>query len=293
MADEELPLANGSRLERYEYSGQVSGRLFFVLAFFGIFAAGLGVLYQILIDHNPFVVLDIFLPLVLAFILGPCAIAALRLGEVRNRKAAWLVLVLLPTCALLTAHLQGLGYGREGFPGIAAAMTERLAEGKNMPSGEGKFSPSVLVIFWFIEACMLFPVAIGLPLSWWNKAVFDEQARCFVTRRKIAFRYGPSPQSLHKAANEHGLPGLEGLGLREHVENELEGEFRFYLHELEGERRYLTVQWMGKLEGPRGKPVMREVVVLRRIAVNRTFLEQALGMSILKTRGHSSIPPKP
>ena len=115
-------------------------------------------------------------------------------------------------------------------------------------------------------------------MAWWNRAVYCETSGRFIPRQRIAVRFGPSAATLRQAATDRGLEGLAEIPLRTKPENETEGEFRLYLHDADSsDQLYLTIQWFGKLQGPTGRKVVRDVMVLRRIEVSRAFLDAWLG----------------
>ncbi|MFQ5507032.1 MAG: hypothetical protein ACE5F1_19855, partial [Planctomycetota bacterium] len=257
-------------LDRYSHSGRVGWSLYAVLPFYLALSMLIGVLYQAVLMWNPWILLDIFVPLIWGALLGVVSVATLGTGRVRNGKAAWMVVLAVLLASFLAAHLYGLGLGRQGFPGVMEAVRFRLREGVAKPSGEGRLPPGATLIFWLTELALVSIVALALPLSWWHKAVFCEKEGRFLARRRMAIRFGPSPRALRQAALNDGLEELGALALRRHPERDDEGELRFYLHESEAQC-YLTVQWLGKLEGPTGRKVVREVMVLRRVLVPRGF----------------------
>lgn len=271
-------MVEAGEIQRFEYSGRVSPRA----GLFGLFglalAALLGLFYQQLLDVSPLILLSPFLTLLLGFLLGALSLGTLRVAHVRNLTLARLLVWLLPLAALLMAHLESLGFGREGFAGLGAALEERLRLGDPLPDGSFGLAGSALVMFWIAELICVLTIAVPLPLIWWHRAVFDEEAPGFLARKRVAVRYGPSALSLRRAVDEGGMDALLSLGLRKLPENSEEGEFRFYLHEPSVEEHvWLTVQWFGKLEGPRGRKIQRDVMVLRRIRVDRDWLKALLG----------------
>lgn len=71
---------------------------------------------------------------------------------------------------------------------------------------------------------------------------------------------------MRRAAGEGGIEALLDLGLRPVPGNEREGEYRFWLRE-GASGRWLTIWWHGQLENLRGKSQRRDVLVLRRVAI--------------------------
>lgn len=271
-------MEEAGEIQRFEYSGRISPRAGLVGLFGLAFAALFGLLYQQLLDVSPLILLSPFLTLLLGFLLGGLSLGTLRAAHVRNLALARVLVWLLPLAALLMAHLESLGFGREGFAGIGAALEERLRQGDPLPDGSFGLAGSALVMFWIAEVICVLAIAVPLPLIWWHRAVFDETTPGFLVRKRVAVRYGPSARSLRRAVDEGGMEALLSLGMRKLPENSEEGEFRFYLHEpAEDADAWLTVQWFGKLEGPRGRKIQRDVMVLRRIRVDREYLQALLG----------------
>lgn len=263
---------------RFAYSGRVSARFVMAALSGAALAALLGLLYQQLLDANPLILLSPLLTVVLGILLGGLSLAMLRQGHVRHRATARALVWSLPVLALFFAHLESLGFGREGFPGLMDALRQRLARGDVLPGGDHGLSGASLVLFWFTELVCVVSIAVAIPMTWWNRTVFDEQARCFLVRKRVAVRYGASAFAVNSAVRERGMGALLEMGLRSHAENSEEGELRFYLHEpAQGDIAWLTVQWFGKLEGPRGRMMQRDVMVLRRVQVDRDYLKDLLG----------------
>jgi len=265
-------------IQRYEYSGRVSPRLAFVALSALALAALIGLLYQLVLDANPLILLSPLLTLILGVLVGALSLGTLRQGQVRNRAVACVVVWSLPIFALTFAHLESLRAGRPGFPGLSEALSERIRLGDPHADGEYGMAGSTLILFWVTELLCTLAVAVPLPLMWWNRTVYDETGRSFLARNRVAVRYGPSALAVSRAVREQGVGALLDMELRSHAENSVEGELRFYVHDPDRDGvAWLTVQWYGKLEDPRGRMMQRDIMVLRRVEVRRDYLKALLG----------------
>ncbi len=261
-------------LERYRPSGRVAPRFWGLLPACAVLAAALGLVYQRFLDANPLILLDPFAALSAGLLLGGISIALLRMGHVRNARAA------LAGAGLLTAAFFGAAWtaavaGGEG--GLLDRFLAHFENGDPIPGDpERRLPPAFLAMLWGMEFFVVLVGGAGLPLSWWRRAVYSERAGAFVPRRRIAVRFGPSPRAFHDAVEAAGWRALQALGLRERPNGPDEGEFRFWLHELPGEERaVLTVQWIGVLDGPGRRRIRREVLVVRRAFVEPDELRAA------------------
>jgi len=268
---------NGRREESlrcYEHSGRVAARFWPLCVPVAILAAGAGLGYQALLDENPLILLDPLLSLAAGCFLGALGIALLHRGKVRNRAAARFGLLSI----LLAFHLAAVAAAvwpslPEG--GFGARFAAHFRNGDPIPGGSGGRIPGVLLsIFWGAEIFLILAGAVGLPWTWWRRAAFSEEADRFVPRERIALRYGPAPGAVFEAFRTGGVEALGRLGFRDRPVDRHEGEYRFWLHEMpDTDRDLLTVQWFGSLEGLRGRPYRREIVVVRRAWVRSSTLE--------------------
>ena len=231
--------------------------------------------YQRVLAINPYVVLNIALPIVLGVLLGLTSIAALRIGHVRNRRVAWTVAIAVALVGYACAWFRSFGWPEVAVSEFAAAFARTLENGGPIPEGSTRMPASLLLLGWIYEIVVVLSVAIAIPIAWWRRAVFCEGEQRFVRRRKVRVAYGPGPLAVREAAQRNGIDGVLDLNLHTVPENETEGELRFFLHETCLEK-YLTVFWHGKLDGYRGNKVVRDVLVLRRVRVQEPFLDRLL-----------------
>lgn len=261
-------------LVRYQHSGRIGASLLVAGPLCGALAASSGAGYQWLVERNRLVVFNPLLPLLLGLVLGLLSAGALAFGKVRHKPTAWLLVVATAGVGYGMAWLYVLGVWREEFAGFGPAVRGLLAGGGEMPArGDGRIVPGLRLLCWLYEATLVLAVAIAWPLSWFRRAVFCEDRARFVRREKLGVGYGPSPLAVRQAAQDHGLEGLLDLGIRPVPANATEGELRFFLHRAAG-ANYMTVFWHGQLDSPRGRPMRRDVLVLRRVRAADTFLDR-------------------
>lgn len=237
-------------LVRFEPSGRVAKR-FVLVAVLGVTAAAaLGVGYQRLLEVSPFVVLHVLAPFVLGGVLGLLAILCSRLGHVRNGRVVVAFSVASATVAL------------------GAAWWLYVPD----PETPASFR-SLWPVAWFLEICFAVGLAVWLPWAWWRRAVYCEEEERFLPRELLGKAWGCELLTLRRAAGADGVEALLGLGLRPMPANDIEGEFRFWLRRGRS-GQWLTVWWHGQLESPRGRKLRRDVLVLRRVAVEDDFVER-------------------
>ena len=256
------PGADG--VERYEPSGRVAAHAWLALPLGAGLAALLGWVYQRALDGNPLRLLNIFMPVVFGIAIASIAIAVVYAGKIRNATWVRLTAIGVTIVAFVAAWAESLDVTSDDFPGVFEVLGARLR------------AQAAIVFAWGFEAAIAIPIAILVPItSWWRRAVFSESDGRFVRRKLLGVGYGPTPLGLRQAVGERGIEAVHEAGLVPLPENEQTGEFRFYLHDARGDGvTFLTVLWRGGLENLRGRKVQREVLVLRRLLVDASFVER-------------------
>ncbi len=257
-------------MKAYRHSGRIDPISFAVLPFYLVLAGIFGFLYQLLLDANVFLMLNAFVPLLLGPLLGITALATLRQGRVRNHALARVVVWSIVLFGWLIAHGTALGLFSGHAGDLWQQLAQKLREGDPIPGQKSFVPPSMLVLSWLFELGLLLLSSIPIAYAWWNKAVFSEEEGRFLERERIAVRYGPTPKSIYEAVEAGGLDALLRFQWRKLPENAEEAELRFY-RQAGSSERYLSLHWVGKREGPRGRKILRDLVVLSRIPMDAAF----------------------
>ncbi len=270
-----------SSLKAYEFSGRVSSRLVWVGFAYFLIAAAFGFLYQRLLDLNPLILLSPLLTILFGLLLGGVGIACLKLGRVRNKNIALLLLWGLSLSFYGVALALALGAMEPGYHGFGEALRSKFSQGDLIPGSKDLVSPGILGISYGVEIFLLLLGGFGLPWTWWKSAVFDEQRGVFVPKERIGSRFGLRPQTLTQMVQDQGLKAILDPALRPFAENQVEGEFRFYVHRVEG-AAFASILWRGAIRGPSGKKIVREWVIFRRVHIDQETLEEFEARSLPK-----------
>jgi len=261
------------RLKTFSYSGRVSPRLAWVAPVYLLLAGAFGFVYQWLLDGNPLILLSPLLTIAFGLLLGGVGIACLKLGGVRNRRVALLLLWALFGAFYGVALLSALGAFGPDFEGLGASLRHKFSQGDPIPGGKDMLSPGVLGIAYGAELFLLLLGGLGLPWTWWKSAVFDEERAVFLPRERLGSRFGLSPDSFRALILDKGIGAILDSSLRSFAENGEEGEFLFYAHRSE-DAAYLSILWRGAIRGPSGRKIVREWVLFRRLEVDSRTLKE-------------------